>query len=171
MRRLYFIAPHISSAKKILDDLLLARVDDHHIHIIGKDEPALIRANLPAASLMEKSDIVPAFERGLVVGFATGLAISLVTFLFQPVEFNLGGGAILGITLFGAGFGAWISSMIGISLHNSQLKNFEDAIEKGELLFIVDVPKARMGEIRALMKKHHPEAANEGTEPTIPAFP
>jgi len=171
MRRLYFIAPNIDSAKKILDDLLLARVDDHHIHIVGKDEAALIRAHLPAASLLEKSDIVPAFERGLVVGFATGLTLSLLAFLFPPVEFSIGGGALLGITLFGAGFGAWISSMIGVSLHNSHLKNFEEAIESGELLFIVDVPKKRMAEIRALMKSHHPEAENKGSDPTIPAFP
>ena len=47
----------------------------------------------------------------------------------------------------------------------------QDAIQKGELLMMVDVPKTRVDEIDALVKKHHPEAEIEGTEPTIPAFP
>jgi len=171
MRRLYFLAPHIKSAKAIFHDLLLARVDDHHVHVISKDESQLVKEDLPAATLFEKSDLVPAFERGLVVGFASGLAVSVFGVAMTPFDVQLGGGAILAITLFGAFFGAWISSMIGISLHNSHLKGFEKAIEKGEYLFIVDIPKSRMPEITKLMKRHHPEADNEGSEPTMPAFP
>ena len=36
---------------------------------------------------------------------------------------------------------------------------------------MVDVPTDRVDEIEELVKKHHPEAEIEGTEPTIPAFP
>jgi hypothetical protein len=61
--------------------------------------------------------------------------------------------------------------MIGISAPNSRLKDFEDAIAKGELLMMVDVPKARVDEITKLVQLHHPEAEVEGTEPVIPAFP
>lgn len=171
MRRLYFLAPHINSAKAIFHDLLLARVDDHHVHVVSKDESELIKEDLPAATLFEKSDLVPSFERGLIVGFASGLVLSFVGVFMTPFDVQLGGASILAITLFGAFFGAWVSSMIGISLHNSHLKGFENAISKGEYLFIVDVPKSRMPEITKLMKRHHPEAGNEGSEPTMPAFP
>ncbi len=171
MRRLYFLAPHLSSAKAIFHDLLLARVDDHHVHVISKDESQLVKEELPAATLLEKSDLVPAFERGLVTGFALGLVLSVIGVVLTPFGIELGGGAILAITLSGAFFGAWVSSMIGISLHNSHLEGFEKAIAKGEYLFIVDVPKSRMPEITKLMKQHHPEADSEGSDPTVPAFP
>lgn len=171
MRRLYFLAPHINSAKAIFHDLLLARVDDHHVHVVSKDEAQLIKEDLPAATLFEKTDLVPAFERGLVIGFALGLTLSVIGVVLTPYNIQLGGGAILAITLSGALFGAWASSMIGISLHNSHLQAFEKAIEKGEYLFIVDVPKSRIKEITKLMKQHHPEAENEGADPTVPAFP
>ena len=36
---------------------------------------------------------------------------------------------------------------------------------------MLDVPKTRVDEISELIKKHHPEAEIEGTEPVIPAFP
>jgi len=171
MRRLYFLAPHISSAKAIFHDLLLARIDDHHVHVVSKDESELRKENLPAATFIERSDLVPSFERGLVVGFASGLVLSFIGVVMTPFGIQLGGASILAITLFGAFFGAWASSMIGISLHNSHLKGFENAIAKGEYLFIVDIPKSRMSEIAKLMKRHHPEAGNAGSEPTMPAFP
>lgn len=171
MRRLYFLSPHLNSAKQIVNDLLLARVDSSHMHIIGKDESQLIKANLPGASLLEKTDVVPAFERGLVVGFATGLLAGLIGASFSPLGLAFDGATILGITLAGAVFGAWASGMIGISLHNSQLKRFESSIEEGQLLLIVDVPKNRIDEITQLVKRHHPEAGERGSEPTMPAFP
>jgi hypothetical protein len=83
----------------------------------------------------------------------------------------LAGGAILGIGLAGAGAGAWISGMIGVSAPSSRLKEFESAIEKGQLMMMVDVPKVRVEEITNLVKSHHPEAEVNGTEPVIPAFP
>jgi len=61
--------------------------------------------------------------------------------------------------------------MIGVDVTNSQIKQFEGNIEKGEILFLVDVPRERVEQIEAMVKKHHPEADIEGTEPHIPAFP
>jgi hypothetical protein len=45
-------------------------------------------------------------------------------------------------------------------------------LQPGVLLMMVDVPKDRVDEIEELVKRHHPEAEIEGTEPTtIPPFP
>ena len=171
MRRLYFLSPHLKSAQQIVNDLLLARVNVGHMHIVSNDESQLIKAHLPCASLLEKTDIIPAFERGTVVGFATGLLAGLVGATFSPLGLEFDGATILGITLSGAIFGAWVSGMIGISLHNSQLEQFESAIEEGQLLLIIDVPKSRVSEITELVISHHPEAGERGSEPTMPAFP
>lgn len=169
MRRLYFLVPSIETARMIVDELLLARIEERHIHVIAKEGTAL--GDLPEANLLQKSDLVPALERGLAVGGATGLLAGVVAVTFPPAGIILGGGAILGIGLAGAGMGAWVSSMIGISANNTRLKNFEQAVEKGELLMLIDTPKARVDEIQELVHKHHPEVDIEGTEPTIPAFP
>jgi len=171
MRRLYFLIPNIDSAKKIVDELLLARIDERHIHIASSDHHALIEAHLPEASLLQESDFVPAVERGLAVGGATGILAGIAAVAIPGVGLALGGGAILGIGLAGAGLGAWVSGMIGISAPSSRLKEFENAIQKGELLMMVDVPKSRVDAISDLVKSHHPEAHIEGTEPIIPAFP
>jgi hypothetical protein len=61
--------------------------------------------------------------------------------------------------------------MIGVDVRNSQIKQFEENIARGEILFLVDVPKARVQAIEEMVKTHHPDADIEGTEPHIPAFP
>jgi hypothetical protein len=58
-----------------------------------------------------------------------------------------------------------------MNVGNTRLKRFEKAIERGELLVMVDVPRGRVDEITALIKKKHADAEVKGTEPTIPAFP
>ena len=169
MRRIYFLLPDVDVARKIVDELLLSRIAEKDIHVIAREGTEM--ADLPEASLAQKSDVIPAFERGIAVGGATGLLAGVAAVTFPPAGLVLGGGALLGIALAGTGFGALMSTMIGVSAPNSRHAQFEEAIKNGELLMLVDVPKARVDEIEELVKQHHPDADIEGTEPTIPAFP
>ncbi|MGD8999796.1 MAG: DUF1269 domain-containing protein, partial [Granulosicoccaceae bacterium] len=163
MRRLYFLVPTVDSARKINDELLLARVEERHIHVIAKEGTPM--EDLPEAKLAQKSDVIPALERGIAIGGATGILAGIVAVTIPPAGLVLGGGAILGIGLAGAGFGALMSTMIGVDVPNTRIQKFQDAIDNGELLMMVDVPKNRVDEIDDLVKKHHPEAEIEGTEP------
>ena len=169
MRRIYFLLPDVEISRKVVDELLLARIPEKDIHVIAKEGTAM--ADLPEASLAQKSDVIPAFERGIAVGGATGVLAGVAAVTFPPAGLVLGGGALLAIALAGSGFGAIMSTMIGVSAPNSRHKAFEDAVNDGEILMLVDVPKDRVEEIEAMVKSHHPEADIEGTEPTIPAFP
>lgn len=36
-RRLYFVFPDIDVVRKVVDELLLARIDEGHIHVLAKD--------------------------------------------------------------------------------------------------------------------------------------
>ena len=169
MRRLYFLLPDVRSARAIVDELLLMHVEWRHIHVIaGKGIPL---EALPQAGLAQSSDVLPALARGTAAGAVTGMLAGLVALAFPPVGLTIAGGAVVAITLAGAGFGAWMATMVGVDLPNTRLKRFEEAIARGELLMMVDVPLRRIGEIEAVVKGHHPEAEISGTDPTIPAFP
>lgn len=171
MRRLYFLAPDVASTRRIVDDLLLHHVQERHIHVVASDDQAIVDADLPEAGLLQESDFIPAVERGLALGGATGALAGLAAIVLPGVGLAFGGGAILGTTLAGAGVGAWASSMIGLSAPSSRLKAFEDAIREGRILVIVDVPKKSEQAVVDLIVSHHPEAKVEGTEATVPAFP
>lgn len=169
MARLYFLAPDVGVAQQLVDELLLARIEERNINVIAKAGTPL--EDLPEAGLKEKSDLVKAAQRGTVIGGATGLLAGLVAVTVPPAGLVLGGGAVLATTLFGVGFGAWASSLIGVSVPNSELKRFEQAVEAGQLLMLVDVPEDRVDETTSLVKRHRCEANIVGTEPTKPAFP
>ena len=168
MRRLYFLLPDVKLARTIVTELLLSHVEERHIHIIAREDASL--EEMPKASLLQKSDFIPATEKGLAVGGTTGLLAGLVAMSLPGVV--IAGGAILLLSsLAGAGMGAWLGGMIGLDVSNSRHKQFVDAINEGSVLMLVDIPKIRVDEISQLVKKHHPEADFEGTEPDIPAFP
>jgi hypothetical protein len=167
MRRLYFLLPDLAVTRTVVDELLLARVEERHIHIIAKEGTPL--QDLPEANLIQKSDFVPAMERGIAMGGATGIVAGVVALAFPGVV--IGGGALLAMGLAGAGMGAWLGGMIGMDVENSHIRKFEEAVKAGQILVLVDVPKDRVDGIQALIKKHHANVDFEGTEPTIPAFP
>ena len=167
MRRLYFLLPDLDVTHAVVDELLLARIEERHIHVIAKEGTPL--KDLPEASLIQKSDFVPDVERGVAMGGATGIAAGLVAIALPGVV--IAGGALLAMGLAGAGMGAWLGGMIGMDVENTHIKQFESAIQEGQILVLVDVPKDRVDDIQNSVKKHHSDADFEGTEPTIPAFP
>ncbi|RKP43364.1 DUF1269 domain-containing protein [Trinickia fusca] len=169
MRRMYFLLPSTQCARAIVDELLLQRVEWRHMHVIANEKVSIV--GLPQASLAQRSDLLPSLARGTVAGCATGMLMALIALVFPPEDLTIAGGAVVTITLSGAGFGAWTASMIGVGVPNTRLKRFEKGIHRGELLMMIDVPKDRVEEIEQMIKTHHAEAHIAGTDPTIPAFP
>ena len=73
--------------------------------------------------------------------------------------------------MVGAAFGTWIASMVGMQVPNSKLRAFDPDIQEGKILLMLDVPSTRYEEVRGVIARTHPEAADRGNEPTVPAFP
>jgi hypothetical protein len=169
MRRLYFLVPDTNVGKKVVDELLLARIEWKHIHVLAKRGTPL--EDLPEASFWQKSDIIPAMLRAVPMGGATGMLCGLVALALQPHLVVAGGGVLLATGLAGVGIGVYLGGMVGLNVGNTRLKAFEEAIEGGHLLIIVDVPRDRVEEVTARIKRAHPDADPEGTEPRVPAFP
>ena len=168
-RRLYFLLPNIDLVRKVVDELLLARIDEGYIYILAKDGTPM--EGLPEANILQKSDLIHGMEMGLVIGGLTGFVAALIALGFTEGGLPLGVGGILTMTLGGALMGVWASGMIASDVPNTRLKSFEAAIRSGDILVMVDTPKARVDEISNMVKGHHPEADMKGIEPTMPAFP
>ena len=168
-KRLYFMLPDIQSAREMLDDMLLARIEERHIHFLAKR--GTLPDDLPEASVLQKTDIVHGAELGLIVGGGVGLIGGVLVVWMPPTGVSLELVTILITAMAGALFGAWASSMAGTQIPNSRLASFQANIERGQVLMMVDVPLARIGAIRERVARRHPEEISGGIEPTIPAFP
>ena len=164
MRRIYFLAPDIETTHKIIDELRAEGIEDQHIHVLAKRDTPL--EDMPEASVFEKTDFIPAMERGTALGAATGLLAGLVGLRFAG--FAIAGGPVLGVLLYGATIGAMMSGLAGLQVGNSRVKEYADAIESGELLVMVDIAEERIDAIQQSITKHHPGAEFEGIEPLLP---
>ena len=168
-RRLYFVLPDVESARAMLNEMLLARIECKHIHFLARR--GALPSDLPEANVLQKTDIVHGAQMGVAIGAIVGAVAGGLLVMFPPTGGTLKLVTVLIVAVGGALFGAWVSSMVASSVPNSRLKPFEPDIEAGKVLMMVDVPMRRVTEICDLVKSHHPEAASRGFEPTIPAFP
>ena len=164
MRRIYFLTPNLDTTHKIVDELRAQGIEDRHIHVLAKRDTPL--GDLPEASVFQKTDFIAAMERGAALGGTTGLIAGLIGLRFAG--FAIAGGPLLGILAYGATIGTIMSGLAGLQVGNSKVKKYEDAIENGELLVMVDIAKERIEAISQLIIKHHPSAEFEGIEPLLP---
>lgn len=168
-RRLYFLLPDLPCARQIVDDLLLARIEARHMHVLARRGTEL--GDLPEASVLQKTDLVHGAQTGVLFGGLLGALGGFVLVWLSPRDLPVAPVMVLVLAVVGALFGLWVASLVGAGVPNSQLRQFRDAIEGGRILLMVDVPFARRDRVLALVHARHPEAVDGGTEPTIPAFP
>ena len=166
--RMYVTLPDISSARKLADDLLLARVEDRRMHFLARRGTDL--GELHEASYLQKTDTVHGAFVGLVVGGLGGILLGLFLIYYPPQGVTLQMVTVLITAVVGAGLGAWVSSMVGLQVPNSRLKGFDHDLEEGKVLLMLDVPSTRYEEVRAIIARTHPEATDRGQEATVPAF-
>lgn len=167
-RRLYFLLPDVDSARNMLNEMLLARIEERRIHFLGKR--GTLPPELPEASVLQKTDIVHGAKLGIVIGGVAGTLGGLLAVFFPPAGVSLQLVTVLIAALLGALFGAWASSMAASAVPNSQLVRFQADLDRGKVLMMVDVPMRRIAEISELVSRRHPEAISGGFEPTV-VFP
>lgn len=168
-RRLYVVLPDLASAIQNANDLLLARVEDRHMHFVG--ERGMSLGGLHEASLLQKSDVRHALFLGAGLGALGGMLIGIYLKLTPIAGLSFDVGSFLLATIGGTLLGAWCASLIGLSTPSIKLKRFDADIAAGKILLMVDVPVARVEEIEALIARRHPEAVDRGVDPTMPVFP
>jgi hypothetical protein len=168
-RRLYFVLPDVDSARRTADDLLLARVEDRHMQFLARRGTDL--GELHEAGYLVKTDLVHGAGVGLAAG-ALGGALLGVMIVFYPIDGTQPHPAAFLISvLVGGALGAWIASMVGASVPNSKLQQFQRDIEAGKVLMMVDVPVDAVERIREIVVARHPEALPAGQVRPYPVFP
>jgi hypothetical protein len=167
--RMYVTLPDVQSARRLADDLLLARIEDRHMHFLARRGTDL--GELHEANYLHKTDAVHGAVVGMLIGAGLGAALGAAILNFPPAHVTIEMGVVLVSTIVGSGLGMWMASMVGLQVPNSRLKAFEPDIAAGKVLLMLDVPSGRYEEVRDIIARTHPEAIDGGNEPTVPAFP
>ncbi len=167
-RRLYYLLPDVASARATMNDLLLARVEERHIHFVARD--GMPMDGLHEASVVQRSDLVHGAQVGLGLGSLLGAGTGALFAQLVP-QSTWQVVTVLGAAVLGGLFGMWVAGMVGSAVPSSRLRKFERQIEQGMILLLVDVPEHRVEDVKSILGRSHPEAIDRGLEPNIPAFP
>jgi len=137
--RLYFLVPDETSAAKITQAVRAQNIKEDNIYAVAKEEKYPLQEGVPEAGLVQQSDLVNSAKRGATIGGTVGLFAGLTAVVLTPMGLIAAGGAVLGAGMAGATAGTWTSTMIGVSVPNSDLSEFQDAIDEGQIMMLVDV--------------------------------
>ena len=146
-KKLVFTAPDSATAAQVVEFLKSQGLDESHISVVGSEATELSAVPDP--------------------GGATGLLAGLGAALVAP-GLAIGGAALALATTGGATFGVLASSLIGSSVTNSQIREYEQIIERGELLMVVEVDEDQKADIRSQLQSRFTAVQFMGEVDAIP---
>ena len=164
-RRLYFLFPDATTARRAVADLGTNGVATGQIHAIARDD--VDTTGLPPATAPQRRDSLCRIDRGLwncnLAVFALALVILMVGWAFGSTLVWM---PALVVMLLSVGGGA----LFALRLPSVHLDEFRTALAHGEILLMVDVSRDCVESIEELMLRVHPAAVPGGSSWTPNAF-
>lgn len=162
MQRLYFLTPDAQVTRTIADELGELGLERDQVHVTAHNHKQWEAMDVKTATLVQTTDTVNAAKRGALIGTPLGLIIGLIAVAILSLPGMLSNVAVIGgMAVFGAVFGVWSSTLIGVSVPDAKVKKFQDDIRRGAVLMMVDVPDGQEDEIITLIHRHHPQVEIE----------
>ncbi len=168
MIRLCFLSPDVGHARQVVADLKNNGIKEKSIYAIARRGVEMEELSDAGP---EANDFLPAFERGVALGGTAGVLAGLTALVFPPAGIVVGGGLVLLVGLWSAGVGGILTGIAGAAYSSSRLQKFESALEQGQILIMVDVPKHDVEKLEALIRKLDPDITIEGVEPPAKLIP
>lgn len=132
-----FSTPDLDTARFVMAAARDAGIDDECILLVARSDIEL--EEIPSERQEADSDFVPAALRGAGYGGAAGLLAGLVAVVVAPIGLTLAGAGAA--ALGGALLGGWASALMGSSLPDPVRRKFDDEIQAGKILVVIDASK------------------------------
>jgi hypothetical protein len=136
MKRYIYAFDSVESAHAAVMTLRLNGIDEQRMSLIARADIQL--EEIPEKYLNAPTDFMPALGRGVAIGGITGLFAGLVAMAIPALGIAIGGSALLAFFGGGAVLGAWSSALVGSSVPDAIRRKFEDEIEAGRTLLVID---------------------------------
>ncbi|UXA47378.1 hypothetical protein M0D46_10540 [Xanthomonas prunicola] len=139
LRHVYSTAD-LDSAQRVLQAARSAGIDNDALSLIARSDIEL--QDVPDERKDANTDFLPAAARGAATGGAAGLVAGLVAIAVPPIGLTLAGAGVM--ALAGALVGSWSSALIGATVPDPVRRQFEDEIQAGRVLVILDAEQAAL---------------------------
>ena len=139
MKRLYYLTKNVNVAEQVSYRLHEEGITDWNFHVLGKDKANLVRHHLHSTTPLQELDIIRSGERGVLAGFAVGVAVTGFVALFTQIGASMTLLMQVAIIILLSLFGAWLGGLVGVSSENYKIRRFHEDIEAGFFLLMIDV--------------------------------
>jgi hypothetical protein len=144
-----FSTPDLVAAREAISAARGAGVPDDAISLIARSDIEMER--IPEQRLDVSTDSLPAALRGVGAGGAVGLVAGLVAVAIPPIGITIAGVGLM--AAIGAAVGGWSAALAGSTVPNAVRRRFEDEIEAGRILVVVDDIPERAAQARAAIER------------------
>ena len=140
-----FSTPDLATAQAVMNAARGAGVHDDDILLVARSDIEL--EAIPNEFKEADTDLIPAALRGAGYGGAAGLLAGLAAIVITPIGLTLAGAAAAAVA--GALVGSWASALVGSSLPDPIRRKFDDEIQAGRILVVLDGEKPFLDGIEA----------------------
>jgi hypothetical protein len=146
--RQVFSTPDLAAAKAAMSAARMAGVEDDDISLNARADIEM--QDIPSDRIDVSNDMVPAALRGAAMGGGLGLVGGLVAIAIPPVGITLAGAGLMAVV--GAAVGTWSAALMGTTVENPVRRKFEDEINAGRILVVVDDDSTRADHVRDCLR-------------------
>jgi F0F1-type ATP synthase assembly protein I len=165
MNRHYFISDDLDDLDRIEEELEHRGVFRPQIHVLSKDD-AGIGTHRHLHNI--KQDVVHGTLVGAIIGiFAATLVMTLVYFSDLPDTYPWTSFIFLAVIVFG--FITWSSGFYAIQTPHNEFRRFQEELDCGNHIFIVDVDSSQENVVKQL-QIDHPSLHDAGAGSATPRW-
>lgn len=144
-----FSAPDVATARAAVDVAFGAGLDSGCLSLVAR--PDIELDAIPDELKEADTDFMPALLRGAGAGSVAGLLAGLVAVVATPIGVTLAGAAA--VAAGGAIVGGWAASIVGGSLPDPVRRDFDEQIQKGNILIVIDASKEKLASIEPALER------------------
>jgi hypothetical protein len=145
--RRVFSVPDCDTAKAAIAAARANGIEDDHVSLIARQDIEL--ETLPPERIEARTDTVPAALRGAAGGGAVGLLAGLIA--IPAFGVTIAGAGLL--AALGAMVGTWSSALMGSALPSDARRRFEEEVEAGRILVVIDGNAESLSAAEAALKR------------------
>ncbi len=162
MKRHYFISQDLDDLAAMERDLHAAGITPPQIHVLSNDDASVTLKQLHQVEAVLRKDVVHGTELGAAVGIACAGAILLLFWISGLADSYTWVPPIF-LAIVVLGFCTWEGGLIGIQEPHVNFRRFQDELELGRHILLVDIDEHQEQALRHLAVAHPAlEAAGVG---------
>jgi len=153
--RHYFISNDLDDLDLLDNQLELAGIDSHRIHVLSNDSVGVANhIHLHAVHSIFTRDVVHSGAVGAVIGLIGACLVFGVTYILDLPDTTIGWTPYIFLSVVVFGFCTWEGGFVGMQKPNHHFKQFEPALKEGKHVFMVDLDPNQETSLSIALQDH-----------------